>query len=249
MPTFHEVCEAVCDCLQTADHLIRMANQSHVDDDPSQAAEAVDGLGRLLRKVDHSVQAVCLELKGLDRAPTDGDDSGLRRCYHELGFSLARRVYVEVFRAAGQAHIMNVPLAETGVFDPVCIQENWSSVKTYLEEEAPTFSAKTMTGLVRQESADAERRYGSKTLRPQWDRQGGELRFAGQRARQVSDEEEDVAKILDVLQAERWPQGVAVALLQDESLHEAVRLLNRGLVGLRFHVNQNMVTWEETHRE
>ena len=112
MPAFQEVCGAVCDCLQAADHLIRLANQSCVDDDPSQAVEATAGLGRLLRNADHSVQAVCLELKSLDDGPTDDDDSGPRRCYHELGFSLARRVYVEVFRAAGETSIMNVPLAD-----------------------------------------------------------------------------------------------------------------------------------------
>jgi len=167
MPAFQQVCGAVCDCLQAADHLIRLANQSCVDDDPSQAAEATAGLGRLLRKADRSVLAVCRELKCLDEDLTDAGDSGLKHCYHDLGFSLARRVYVEVFRAAGETRIMDVPLAETGVFDPVCVQKNWSSVKTYLEEEAPTFSAKTMANLIREESADAQRRCGSKTLRPE----------------------------------------------------------------------------------
>jgi len=85
--------------------------------------------------------------------------------------------------------------------------------------------------------------------RPSWQASTGELRWRNQVIRRVRvmSSPSNIQVILDSFEKSKWAQRIANPLrLGQQQLHQAIRSLNEGLTGIRFHAQEGgqAITWE-----
>jgi hypothetical protein len=87
--------------------------------------------------------------------------------------------------------------------------------------------------------------------RPRWVEAEGVLYLGPGAVRKVrTAAATNVIKILRAFEAAEWPESIPTPCwgegMDDQTVHQTLRSLHKGLKGMRFHVQRGSITWEVT---